>query len=245
MSLFKIPVLFFQNTNPPLDEDEKQHTYFERMLVGIPAAPQKVDNSVYSFVALVRVEKLSREQSLRRWNYNILSVNVMIFVKAKANRSHQSFRFKSSHLVPKAKKKKNKTLQKKKIKEKASSIINTTKYYYYIHLYDKTENYNYDISIYILWFMFRSIEKENTAWNWLATMLDLSLILFPFFPSLSRYSRWFRPPPSRSSLTYTIHKMKFWYIHLWNLIKFVFKKKKGYFIIQYETYMTRIWIAKY
>jgi len=30
---------------------------------------------------------------------------VMIFVKAKANRSHQSFRFNSSHLVPKAKKK--------------------------------------------------------------------------------------------------------------------------------------------
>jgi hypothetical protein len=29
----------------------------------------------------------------------------MIFVKAKANRSHQSFRFNSSHLFPRAKKK--------------------------------------------------------------------------------------------------------------------------------------------
>jgi hypothetical protein len=40
---------------------------------------------------------------MKKKNSNILSVNVMIFVKAKANRSHQSFRFNSSHLIPKAK----------------------------------------------------------------------------------------------------------------------------------------------
>jgi len=44
----------------------------------------------------------------------------MIFVKAKANRSHQSFRFNSSHLVPKAKKM---IKQNKKKELKRKSII--------------------------------------------------------------------------------------------------------------------------
>jgi hypothetical protein len=74
----------------------------------------------------------------------------MIFVKAKANRSHQSFRFNSSHLVPKAKKMIKQNKKKKELKKKHHPFKNTTKYYYYIYLYDKTENYNYDISIYIL-----------------------------------------------------------------------------------------------
>jgi len=109
----------------------------------------------------------------------------------------------STHLIssPKQKKKMIKQNKKKELKKKHHPFKNTTKYYYYIYLYDKTENYNYDISIYILWFMFRSIEKKRkllleTDWQ---CCLDLSLILFLSFPSLSRYSRWFRPPPSRSS----------------------------------------------
>jgi len=67
---------------------------------------------------------------MKKKNSNILSVNVMIFVKAKANRSHQSFRFNSSHLIPKAKIRKRKYHPFKKT---------TTKYYYYIYLYDKTK----------------------------------------------------------------------------------------------------------
>lgn len=66
MSLFKSPYSFFQTpTHPPLDEDEKKHTYFERMLVWIPAAPQNkswqlsvdknkiVDNCVLTILQLL------------------------------------------------------------------------------------------------------------------------------------------------------------------------------------------------
>lgn len=44
---------------------------------------------------------------------------------------------------------------------------------------------------------------------------------------------------------YTVHKMKFRYVIVWNSIKFVSKKKKVTLLFNIKTYITRIWIAKY
>jgi len=161
----------------------------------------------------------------------------MIFVKAKANRSHQSFRFNSSHLVPKAKKmiKQNK---KKELKKKHHPFKNTTKYYYYIYLYDKTENYNYDISIYILWFMFRSIEKkENYCLKQIGNVV-WTFRWFFFFPfqvyRVTVVDSAHHLLDQVLKNAYTVHKMKFRYVIVWNSIKFVSKKKERKGLLYYS-----------
>ena len=111
----------------------------------------------------------------------------------------------STHLISSPKQKKMiKQNKKKELKKKHHPFKNTTKYYYYIYLYDKTENYNYDISIYILWFMFRSIEKKKkiTAWNRLAKLFG------PFVDSFSFLSKFIALQSLIPPTTFSIKSLK-------------------------------------
>jgi hypothetical protein len=82
-------------------------------------------------------------------------------------------------------------------------------------------------------------KKKITAWN------RLAMLFGPFVDSFSFLSKFIALqsliPPTTFSIkslknAYTVHKMKFRYVIVWNSIKFVSKKKKekGYFIIQYQ-----------
>ena len=145
----------------------------------------------------------------------------------------------STHLISSPKQKKMiKQNKKKELKKKHHPFKNTTKYYYYIYLYDKTENYNYDISIYILWFMFRSIEKKKKE-NYCLKQIGNVVWTFRWFFFFPFQVYRVTVVDSAHHLldqvlknAYTVHKMKFRYVIVWNSIKFVSKKKKekGYSI---------------